>query len=106
MPIDRLAPLSLPRPAQGRTQRAVVGSPFAAGATPRLVGILIVVAVGLAAVLSAMPRQDPARAGLVEGGALRRTATLSAPASVYVPERFRKVPALYAQSQAAGGTVH
>ena len=99
MQTDRFAPLSLPRPAQGRTRRAVAGSPFTTGATPRLVVVLIVVAAGLMTVLSAVQRQDPARAGLVEGGALRRTATLSAPA--YVPERFRKVPALYAQSQAA-----
>ena len=106
MPIDRLAPLTLPRPAQGRPRRAVAGSPIATGATPRLVGVLIVVAVGLAAVLSAVQRQDPARAGLVEGGALRRTATLSAPASAYVPERFRKMPALYAQSYATSGAVH
>lgn len=105
MPTDRFAPLSLPRPALSGARRAAAGTPFAAGATRRLVLVLVVVAAGLTTVLSAVQRQDPARAGLVEGGALRRTAALSAAASVYVPERFRKVPAQYAQSQTPSGTV-
>jgi hypothetical protein len=104
MPTDRFAPL--PRPTQARRRNVAAGSPFANGATQRLVLMLVVVAAGLTTVLSAVQPQDAARAGLVENGALRRTAALSAPASVYVPERFRKVPAQYAQSQAAGGTMH
>jgi len=106
MPTDRFAPLSLPRPTQARRRNVAAGSPFANGATQRLVLMLVVVAAGLTTVLSAVQPQDAARAAVIENGALRRTAALSAPASVYVPERFRKVPAQYAQSQAAGGTMH
>lgn len=106
MPTYRFAPLSLPRPVQARRRNVAAGSPFANGATQRLVLMLVVVAAGLTTVLSAVQPRDAARAGLVENGALRRTAALSAPASVYVPERFRKVPAQYAQSQTTGGTMH
>lgn len=105
MPTDRFAPLSLPRPVQARRRSVTAGSPFANGATRRLVLMLVVVGAGLTTVLSAVQPRDAALAGLVENGALRRTAALSAPASVYVPERFRKVPAQYAQSQPAGGAM-
>ncbi|MFZ4534059.1 MAG: hypothetical protein ACOYOJ_19895 [Alsobacter sp.] len=105
MTTDRLAPLSLPSPAQAGMHSVVARLRLATGTTQRLVFVLVVVAAGLTTMLSAVQPQDRVRAGLVENGALRRTAALSAPASVYVPERFRKISAQYAQSQATSGAM-